>query len=277
MLPTGASGGSELLSSARRAEVVDADADDSDSLASRSQTFPMGEGELIRAPAEGVHGGGRSGITSCGCLLDFDSDEGVLPRNGRSIAVAMGEAGLARAWTEMSTEGTASTTAGSVFAACANLQSRQRPFRRPCSQIDVPPHSLQMFRRRLCSQIDAPPHWTQWRRSLLWMQTDVPAHARHSFFRRPCSQIEEPLHCLHRLLSVLCSQIDEPPQSTHSRRRRPCSQIDGRFFGPSSPTWWLPVGESAVVAHIELGKWNVPGDDICERIVAVVVGRASVE
>mmetsp|Transcript_39633 Transcript_39633/g.79456 ORF Transcript_39633/g.79456 Transcript_39633/m.79456 type:complete len:266 (+) Transcript_39633:189-986(+) len=125
------------------------------------------------------------------------------------------------------TSGTCSV--GDAFAICASLQSRQRPLRRPCSQIDDPPQSLQMFFRRLCTQIDAPPHSTQWRRSLLWTQTDVPTHSRHSFFRRPCSQIEEPLHCLQRRFKVLCSQIEAPPQSTHSRRRRPCSQMVSLF------------------------------------------------
>jgi len=113
-----------------------------------------------------------------------------------------------------------------VTEAAASLHSLHLPFLRPCSQIEDPPHSLQILRRRLWMQIEAPPHWMQCRRSLLCAHTEVPTHSRHSFFRRLCSQIDDPLHCLQRRRSVLCSQIEEPPQSMHSRLRRPCSHID---------------------------------------------------
>ena len=77
--------------------------------------------------------------------------------------------------------------------------------RRPCSQISLPPQSLQRLLRRWC------------------LHRPLPPQSLHELLCRWCSQMLLPPQSLHDVLRRWCSQMPLPPQSLHCSLLRLCS------------------------------------------------------
>ena len=108
-----------------------------------------------------------------------------------------------------------------------------------CSQMFMPPQSLQVLLSRLCSQMLALPAVLAGA-PLAVMPRVADVGSLHGLRRRLCSQMRAPPQFLHWLLLRLCWQMQAPPQSLHVLLWRLCSHFLRPLCGALSRCLCLP-------------------------------------
>jgi len=101
------------------------------------------------------------------------------------------------------------------------------PFRLPCGQMPLPPHSLHWYLFLPCTQMPLPPQSLHLLFSFWCTQMPLPPQSLHLLFCLPvlCTQRLLPPHSLHLRLILPCMQMEGPPQDPQVPLRLPCSQM----------------------------------------------------